>query len=172
MNAPRMLVAGVGNVFLGDDGFGVEVACRLARGPLPADVRVVDFGIRGIDLVYALLDPYDAVLLIDITRRGCAPGTLYVIEPTLVDGPAAPTDDLLASGHELDPGRVLRLARTLGADLRCVLLLGCEPAAFEGSDFGADGFSPHVAAAVDQAVALARSLIEDLRQRGTEHGRA
>src|SRR5947209_3209759 len=73
--------AGVGNIFLGDDAFGVEVAQRLARRPLPAGVRVVDFGIRGLDLTYALLDPYDAVVLVDAAPRGNAPGTLYVLEP-------------------------------------------------------------------------------------------
>src|SRR5438128_1754175 len=88
-----VLVAGVGNIFLGDDAFGVEVAQRLARRPLPAGVRVVDFGIRGLDLAYALLDPYEAVILVDAMPRGEQPGTLYVLEPDL--GPdSAPAEGL------------------------------------------------------------------------------
>ena len=76
-----ILVAGIGNIFRGDDGFGVEVVLRLARRSLPAEVSVVDFGIRGIDLTYALMDGYDAVVMVDTMRRGEAPGTVSVIEP-------------------------------------------------------------------------------------------
>src|SRR6516225_7125141 len=87
MEQPRILVAGIGNIFLGDDAFGVEVARRLAARPQPDGVRVADFGIRGIDLTYALLDGYETVILVDATPRGGQPGTLYVIEPD-VGGPA------------------------------------------------------------------------------------
>ena len=85
MDRPRVLVAGVGNIFLGDDAFGVEVVQRLARRPLPAEVRVVDFGIRGLDLTYALLDGYETVILVDAAPRGGPPGTLYVLEPDVGD---------------------------------------------------------------------------------------
>src|SRR5439155_13673490 len=89
MNRPRVLVAGVGNIFLGDDAFGVEVAQRLARRALPPEVRVVDFGIRGLDLTYALLDGYEAVILVDAAPRGGRPGTLYVLEPARGEPPEA-----------------------------------------------------------------------------------
>src|SRR5438270_10803156 len=95
MTRPRVLVAGIGNIFLGDDAFGVEVAQRLAQRPLPAGVRVVDFGIRGLDLTYALLDGQDAVILVDATLRGGPPGTLYVIEPEAEGRPEPGAADLL-----------------------------------------------------------------------------
>ncbi|HVH13782.1 MAG TPA: hydrogenase maturation protease, partial [Longimicrobium sp.] len=106
---PTILVAGIGNIFLGDDGFGVEVVRRLAADALPAGVEVVDFGIRGMDLAYALQKPYAAVVMVDAAPRGGAAGTLYVIEPD--DGGDSPAE--LAT-HAMDPVRVLRLARTLG----------------------------------------------------------
>ena len=114
MTHPRVLVAGVGNIFLGDDAFGVEVVRELARRPLPDGVRVVDFGIRGLDLTYALLDGYEAVILVDATPRGGPPGTLYVLEVE----PPAPGGGRgrgpPAEGHNIDPVRVLRLAAAMG----------------------------------------------------------
>ncbi|MGH7848434.1 MAG: hydrogenase maturation protease, partial [Candidatus Binatia bacterium] len=77
MTPAKILVAGIGNIFLGDDGFGVEVARELAKRKLPESVRVVDFGIRGFDLAYALLDGYDLTILVDAAPRGGLPGTLY-----------------------------------------------------------------------------------------------
>ncbi|MEA2324360.1 MAG: hydrogenase maturation protease, partial [Solirubrobacteraceae bacterium] len=103
----RILVAGIGNVFLGDDGFGVALADRLARRALPAGVDVVDYGIRGMDLAYALHDGWDAVLLLDAVPRGQAPGTLYVIEPEPPEEPGVP------DAHGMDPVSVLALARML-----------------------------------------------------------
>ena len=88
MESPRVLVAGVGNIFLGDDGFGVEVAWKLSRRPWPGEVRVVDFGIRGFDLALTLLDDFEAVILVDATRRGGPPGTLYLLEPDVGAAPA------------------------------------------------------------------------------------
>ena len=110
---PRVLIAGVGNIFLGDDAFGVEVAQLLARRQLPDGVRVVDFGIRGLDLAYTLLDPYEAVVLVDAMPRGGRPGTLYVLEPECV--PAEGSEAIpLMDAHSLDPARVLRLVASLG----------------------------------------------------------
>jgi hydrogenase maturation protease len=109
VHAPRILLAGIGNVFLGDDGFGVELAGRLAAGELPAGVEVVDFGIRGMDLAYALLDGWDAAVLLDATPRGDPPGTLYVIEAE-----AGEDDEVVPEAHGMDPVKVLALARTLG----------------------------------------------------------
>ncbi len=127
----RVLIAGIGNIFLGDDAFGVEVAQRLATHALPEGVHVVDFGIRGLDLTYTLLDDhYDAVVLVDAAQRGGAPGTLYVIEPSEGDAvepvPLDPSEALIDT-HNMDPAKVLRLVRALGGHLQHILLLGCEP---------------------------------------------
>src|ERR1700761_7263866 len=113
MNQARLLVAGIGNIFLGDDGFGSEVARRLLGRQLPADVRVEDFGIRGYDVAYALMDPYEAVILVDAAPRGQPPGTLSLVEPDLdaIDaGPAA----AMIQPHAMDPLAVLRMVKALG----------------------------------------------------------
>jgi len=158
MTRPRILVAGVGNIFLGDDAFGVEVAQRLARRPLPDGVRVVDFGIRGIDLTYALLDGYDAVILVDAVPRGGRPGTLYVLEPH--GGEAAdPGPGPLIEPHSLTPAKVLRLATALGGQVPRLLLVGCEPAPLSEADEMQSELSPAVRAAVDEAVPLIESLV-------------
>jgi hydrogenase maturation protease len=164
----RVLVAGIGNVFLGDDGFGVALADRLARRELPAGVEVVDYGIRGMDLAYALHDGWDAVLLLDATPRGRAPGTLYVIEPDLAD--LAPGVD----AHGMDPVMVLGLAQALGGPLPRVLVVGCEPQTVMRGDEEdvVAAISEPVRAALDEGVRLVESLLEDLtkddsRQKGT-----
>jgi hydrogenase maturation protease len=159
MSGPRVLVAGVGNIFLGDDGFGVEVVQRLARRHQPEGVRVVDFGIRGIDLTYALMDGYEGVILVDATRRGGPPGTLYVLEPE--PGSPAGLEGLLVEPHALTPDRVLRLAAALGGPARRVALVGCEPAA-AGEEEMSLGLSEPVRAAVDEAVGLVESLVAKL----------
>jgi hydrogenase maturation protease len=162
MSPPRVLVAGVGNIFLGDDAFGVEVARRLAGRALPEGVRVVDFGIRGLDLAYALCDGYEAVLLVDAVPRGGRPGTLYVLQPERA-GPPAPADaGLLALGHGMDPVKVLRLAAALGGEVKCLLLVGCEPGPPAEADDMAMGLSEPVRAAVDEAVPLVESLVARL----------
>ena len=154
----RILVAGIGNVFLGDDGFGVAVADRLARADLPPGVHVADYGIRGMDLAYALRD-YDVAIFVDATPRGERPGTLYVIEPELEGGELAGPD-----AHGMDPVKVLSLARALGGGLPRVLVVGCEPGTRmtgEEEDVVAELSAP-VRAAVDGAVRLVESLIEDV----------
>jgi hydrogenase maturation protease len=157
----RILVAGVGNIFKGDDGFGVAVAQALAQQALPADVKVVDFGIRGIDLTYALLDGYASVVLVDAAQRGGRPGSLYVIEPEPFVGDPAPQD--LLSPHDLDPAKVLRLAAAMGSRCRRIVLVACEPLTF-GDDEGLMGLSPPVAAAVEPGIAAVKDLIEELRE--------
>ena len=117
----RVLVAGIGNVFLGDDGFGVALANRLAAGEVPAGVEVADFGIRGMDLAWAIQDGYDAVVLLDATPRGEVPGTLYLIEPQVEAG-AHPIE-----GHGMDPVTVLSLVHALGGTPPRTLVVGCEP---------------------------------------------
>lgn len=163
----RILVAGIGNIFRGDDGFGVEVAQRLLRRPLPPEVRVVDFGIRGLDLTYALLDGYSAAVLVDTMERGEPPGTVTVIEPEPPAGdPSDPLDppdpeDLALSPHDLDPAKVLRLVAALGGGCRQLVLVACEPATFGGED-GVMGLSAPVAAAVDEAVVAVETLVREL----------
>lgn len=161
---PRILVAGIGNIFFGDDAFGVEVARRLADRQLPAGVRVTDFGIRGFDLAYALLDDYDASILIDAVQRGGAPGTLYVIEPNGEEesGPAA----AMVETHNLHPEKVLALVRALGGQPRCVSIVGCEPATFGPDENGWMGLSAPVETAVEEAISLVETLIQTIH--GTE----
>lgn len=157
-----ILVAGVGNIFRGDDGFGVEVAQRLAKRQLPPGVKVIDFGIRGIDLTYALLDGYPAAVLVDAVQRGGDPGTLYVIEPDLQPGDEVAPDELLISAHDLDPAKVLRLVKALGGRCERLMLVGCEPATFGDEHEGAMGLSAAVAAAVVEAVPTIETLIDEL----------
>src|SRR5262249_6859554 len=107
MSRQRILVAGVGNIFLGDDAFGVEVIERLAQRNLSPEVRVVDFGIRGLDLTYALLDGYDVAILVDASPRGGSPGTLYVLEPALEESPKAGDAGALVEPHHMDPVKVM-----------------------------------------------------------------
>ena len=155
---PRILVAGIGNIFMGDDAFGAEVAQQLAQRNLPADVRVGDFGIRGLDLAYALQDGYETTILIDAYPRGDEPGTLYVAEPDLDRiSDSAPEMD----AHGLDPLKILRLAASMGASLKRVLLVGCEPATL-GPEEGAMGLSEPVARAVTEAVSVVESLTKQL----------
>lgn len=154
----RVLVAGVGNIFLGDDGFGVEVARRLANVELPSDVKVTDFGIRGVHLAYELLDGYELVILVDASPRGGEPGTLYVIEPDPAPDPD-PDEVRPLDAHGMDPESVLALLGVLGGRVDRVLVVGCEPAlADEGMTL-----SPPVESAVDQAVTLVQDLIREYR---------
>ena len=156
--SPRILIAGVGNIFLGDDAFGVEVVQRLARRPLPAEVCVVDFGIRGLDLAYTLLEPFEAVILVDTLPRGGTPGTLYVLEPQMDEFTLAQETPLL-QGHNLDPVRVLRAAAALGGPPQRLFVVGCEPSAIEFADDVAPAMSLAVQAALDEAVVLVESLM-------------
>jgi len=159
MKRPRILVAGIGNIFLGDDAFGVEVAQRLARRELPEEVRVVDFGIRGLDLTYALLDGYEAVILVDAVPRGGAPGTLYVLEPARGEAARVPLE-----AHSMDPVKVLRLAEAMGGRVECLLLVGCEPTPIRDEEDMREELSAPVRASVDEAVQLIESLVARLLQ--------
>ncbi len=161
MSPPRILVAGIGNIFLGDDAFSSEVARRLAARPMPDGVNVVDFGIRGLDLAYALLDGYDAAI-IDATPRGGPPSTLYVIEPDPAEAREPEDADLLIQTHGMDPLKVLRLATALGDQAGHVLLVGCEPETIGTDEDPVMGLSAPVEAAVDRAIPLIDSLVAGL----------
>jgi len=165
----RILVAGIGNIFFGDDGFGVEVARRLAQRPLPECVRVEDFGIRGMDLSYTLLDGFDALILVDTATGGEKPGTLYLIEPELEgQGVGEATLDT----HGMDPVKVLNLARALGAPATPTFLVACEPMVFSGDDDTGNvlvELSAPVLAMVDEAVIMVESLVERLLNVSTRH---
>jgi hydrogenase maturation protease len=159
---PHILLAGVGNIFLGDDGFGVAVAQRLQYETLPAEVRVRDFGIRGFDLALALLEGYETAVLIDATQRGGPPGSLYVIE---LDGAPAGSEEP-ANLHTMHLDEVFRLVGAWGGRLPRLFLVGCEPAALvrDGSSGVEPALSPAVERALDEAVLLVRSLIGRLLQ--------
>ena len=154
-----ILIAGIGNIFLGDDAFGVEVVKRLSTSVFPEGVRVVDYGIRGFDLAYALMDGPDVTILVDACPRGEAPGTIYVIEPDIanLDGHSAASAPV--EGHSMNPVSVLRLAISMGGKLKRVLLVGCEPE-FLGGDEGHMGLSVSVEAAVAEAAATVESLVQ------------
>jgi hydrogenase maturation protease len=155
---PAILVAGVGNIFLGDDAFGVEVVQSLAQRALPSDVRVIDFGIRSYDLAYALMEPWQLVILVDTLTRGGEPGTVYIMEPHLPqndDPPAQPAVD----AHSMSPVAVLQLVHQLGGNVSRMLVVGCEPATAEANESGQFGLSDPVRAAVDEAVFAIEELI-------------
>jgi hydrogenase maturation protease len=154
----RILIAGIGNIFLGDDGFGVGVASELARRPLPQGVRVADFGIRGFDLAYALLEGFETTILVDAYPGEGQPGTLFVVEPDLQNFDSAGTQPGFVDPHGMNPIQVLRMAAGMGAQLKRILLVGCVPATL-GPEEGKMGLSEPVAAAVDDAVPLIASLI-------------
>jgi hydrogenase maturation protease len=154
----RVLVAGIGNVFLGDDGFGSQLAERLAARALPPGVEVVDYGIRGMDLAYAVGDGWDAVVLLDAAPTGEPPGTLSVIEPDLeLVEPAI-------DAHGMDPVKVLGLARALGDPLPRTLVVACAPESVlrgDSDDVVAELSQP-VLAALERGVELVESLLEEL----------
>lgn len=153
---PQILIAGIGNIFLGDDGFGVEVARRLLERKQPAEVRVVDFGIRGLDLAYALQDGYETTILVDAFPHGRAPGTVSVLEPDA--NQIASEEGGFVEPHSMHPLNVLRMASAMKAPLKKVLLVGCEPASL-GGDEGHMGLSAEVEAAVEEAVKATEALV-------------
>jgi hydrogenase maturation protease len=154
-----VLIAGIGNIFLGDDAFGVEVARSLTHRTFPDEVQVKDFGIRGFDLAYTLLDPWHTVILVDALPRGEAPGTLFVLEPDLTEigDPAAVGMDL--NPHAMDPMRVLNLAASLGPIATRILVVGCEPKDFGHELEGRMGLSPQVQAVVGEASSMIEELV-------------
>lgn len=167
----RLLIAGVGNIFLGDDGFGVEVARRLASADLPDWAHVVDYGIRGMHLAYDLANGYESAILVDATARGGKAGTIYLIEPDMRSAAEAAGDEEPLAGnplfnaHGMQPDVVFGMLGMLDAGSRHVLIVGCEPASV---DYGM-GLSEPVAAAVDEAVRVVLDLIASAAQAGEDH---
>ena len=168
MSQPSILIAGIGNIFLGDDAFGCEVLKRLGQRTWPENVRVIDFGIRGFDLAYTLLEGFDLTILVDATPRGDAPGTVYTIEPELSELDTLEAGAVVVETHGMNPLKVLSLVKSMGGQLNNVMLVGCEPQTF-GPEEGLMGLSEPVAAAVPAAVQIVESLVE--KQKEKQNGR-
>jgi hydrogenase maturation protease len=146
----KLLVAGIGNIFFGDDGFGPEVARALAADRFPG-VKIEDYGIRGLHLAYEMLAGYDRVFLIDAVPRGGPPGTLYVIEP----GP--PASPVVPDAHRMDLENVFAFLRVIGGEAPPITLVGCEPSSADETM----GLSPPVRDAVAPAADLVRRLLTE-----------
>jgi hydrogenase maturation protease len=157
--APKILIACVGNIFLGDDGFGVEVARRLAGRTLPEGTQVKDFGIRSYDLAYALMEDWDDVILVDALPRGGAPGTIYILKP---EPPAA---GMRVGGtidaHTMNPDAVLQMVSMLGGQVKHMVVVGCEPSPGDPEEGGMELSAP-VNAAVDEAIRAIEDLLAGL----------
>lgn len=162
MDQKRILVAGIGNVFHGDDAFGVEVVKALAQRDLPEAVQVTDFGTRSYDLAFAMLDGYEAVIFVDAAPRGKEPGTVVLLE---ADAEAAPMAGPV-NGHSMDPVTVLRLIDTMGGYDGRVLVVACEPATLEPDR--ELRLSPAVRDAVAPAADLVVETVEHLLAASTE----
>ena len=161
----RILVACIGNIFFGDDGFGVEVARALTHTKLPDSVRIVDYGIRGLDLTYALLEPWKAVIFVDVVTRGKRPGTLYVLEPHASSHVTASLDP-----HALNPVQVLAAAQSLGPVSAEICIVACEPHDLGDELEGRMGLSPEVEAAVPEAVKMVLERVALLQEINREVG--
>jgi hydrogenase maturation protease len=157
----RILIAGIGNAWLQDDGFGGEVVKRLDGRDLPEGTAVFDFGTGGLDLAYEVMRGYDALVLVDVSRQGGDPGTLYVMEALEEDVEAGIEDGQIINPHAMDPQTVLRFVKTLGAWPGKVVVVACEPARVEEMGLG---LSDDVARAVDGAVDLVVKTVGDLQR--------
>ena len=156
----RILVAGIGNAWLKDDGFGSAVAERLSKRELPTEAAVFDFGTGGLDLAYEVMRGYDGLILIDVSRQGGDPGTLYVMEADEDEVEAGLEDGQVINPHAMDPQTVLRFVKSLGAWPGKVVVIACEPTVVEEMGMG---LSPAVEVAVEGAIDLVLRTIEELR---------
>src|ERR1700690_2460219 len=157
---PRILVAGVGNAWLRDDGFGGEVARRLSERELPEGVSVMDAGTGGLDLAYEVMRGYDGLVILDVSKQGGEPGTLYVMEPDEDDVQGGIEDGEVINPHGMDPQTVLRFVKSIGAWPGRVVVIACEPAEIEEMGWG---LSDSVSEAVDRALDLVFETLADLR---------
>jgi hydrogenase maturation protease len=156
----RILVAGIGNAFLGDDGFGGQVAQRLEKRELPEGVSVFDFGTGGLDLAYEVMRGYDALVLVDVSRQGEPPGTLYVMEPDPADVEGGIEDGAVIDPHAMDPQTVLRFVKAVNGWPGKVVVIACEPATLGEMGWG---LSKEVEGALDRAVDVVLKTIEQLQ---------
>ena len=156
----QILVAGVGNAWLRDDAFGGEVARRLEAGGMPDGVSVMDFGTGGLDLAYELIRGYDALVLLDASRQGFEPGTLYVLEPEREEFAGALEDGESIDPHDMNPQTMLRFVNALGGWPGKVVVIACEPGEIDEPGYG---LSAPVARAVEAADALVRRTVADLQ---------
>jgi hydrogenase maturation protease len=155
-----VLIAGIGNAWLKDDGFGGEVIKSLTERELPDDVVVLDFGTGGLDLAYEVMRGYDALILVDVSRQGGEPGTLYLMEPDRDEVAAGIEDGEIIDPHSMDPQTVLRFVKTVGGWPGKVVVIACEPMTVEEMGLG---LSDSVRASVDRAANLALKTVADLR---------
>ena len=156
----KILIAGVGNAWLRDDGFGGEVARKLEQRELPEGVAVMDVGTGGLDLAYEVMRGYDALVVLDVSRQGGGPGTLYVMEADEDSVQGAIDDGDVINPHAMDPQTVLRFVKSIGAWPGRVIVIACEPADVEEMGWG---LSDQVKEAVERAVELVVETIEELR---------
>ena len=164
----QILIAGVGNAWMRDDGFGGEVVRRLEQRDQQPGVTIDDFGTGGLDLAYEVMRGYDALILIDVIRGGGPPGTLYVLEPEEAEIAAGIEDGEMIDPHAMDPQTVLRFVRAVSGWPGSVVVIACEPAEIEQPGLG---LSPEVEAAVPRAVDLALETLNGLRDKA-EHASA
>jgi hydrogenase maturation protease len=161
---PRILVAGIGNIFLGDDGFGCEVVRRLVVETIPPGMKAVDYGIRGLDLAYALLEPYDAVIFVDAIARGDVPGTIYLLELSGSAQTDISLDSHVLDPHSMDPPHLMAMARSLGEIPARIFVVGCEPQDFGDELEGRMELSPAVAGSVREGVRAVLDLVANICQ--------
>ena len=161
----RILIAGIGNIFLGDDAFGCEVARELSARALPPEVTVRDFGIKSYDLAYALAEKYDAIVLVDAAPRGDPPGTTYLME--IEPWGLTELDAEITDAHTMSPVNALKMAQSVGPVTAKIYLVGCEPAKLEADD-GEIGLSEPVQRAIPQAVELVQGVLSQELARRVE----
>lgn len=160
MKEPKILIAGIGNIFLGDDAFGSEVARQLEQRRWPEGVRVEDFGIRGFDLAFALLEEPELTILIDAVPRGGAPGTLYKIELDFDCLDQVKSQDTAIETHGMDPMKVLAMVQSMNGAFKKIVLVGCEPGPLD-SEEGRIGLSPPVQAAAVEAIGMIEQMVAE-----------
>jgi hydrogenase maturation protease len=155
----QILVAGIGNAWLRDDGFGGEVAKVLSGREVPPGVHVVDFGTGGLNLAYEVMRGYDALVILDVSRQGGEPGTLYVMEADeeSVDGQI--DDGAVINPHGMDPQEMLRFVKAAGAWPGRVVVVACEPADVEELGWG---LTEQVKDAVERAIDLVAETVDEL----------
>ncbi|MEP7076016.1 MAG: hydrogenase maturation protease, partial [Acidobacteriota bacterium] len=154
-----ILIACMGNIFLGDDAFGCEVAKLLAGHELPPQVKVIDFGIRSFDLAYALMDGYETTVFVDAAPRGGEPGTVYLIEPDRAEIDAIDSQQAPFEAHGMDPVKVLMMVKSLGGEFGKIFVVGCEPQFTGEEGEGHMGLSEPVQAALPKAIEVVESVI-------------